>query len=304
MDKGDTVLDVYCRKPGDLSFVTLRDLHSFVCKERDVSFNTVSKACSKLTNKCADRQLIRELHGLGGISGVSATSFLYIKAENLAASLNSVKMSASRVQQVSDALHAMQASLYARQSAAQQQLTALQGQQQNLAKDPEPSVTIGKPASATLPIPVVVNQAGRQRAIPDDAPVMSSSTTGGDVNPLQSLLQYGSDSEASDAEDTVPRFHANYAPVCSHESGQDNTVQQQPPMNTQQTSPAQAQPRTQYMKPLEQRYTSIPDIDWRQRCPHLMPEGGSEKKALKWDDLAGTPVRCGRNRNGERLCMW
>lgn len=305
LQNGEASLYVYSLKPGDLSFVTLRDLHAFVCKERKVAFNTVSKACVKLSNKCVDRELIQELVDMEGPLGKSTTCFRYIKTHFLSESLKKLQMSNSKVKEVSDALEALQSSAYARQSAAVQQLTTrTRPPRQGRVVDAVPSIALRRSSSAqslACNTPTALNH---QRATPDLSLLRKSSMhSGSDVNPLLSLLPYGSDSDTSDDGDFVPGYEENdfmpAAPAHSDESGKDDSVQQQLPVQAQRNVLVPDKQPMQYMKPLEQRYTSIPAIDWRQRCPHLLAEDDSEagskkqgpkKKGSKKADLEDTSI--------------
>lgn len=288
LGNGEASLNIFDQRPGNLSFITLRDFHAFVCKEQEVAFNTVSKACKKMSKKCVDRRLIQELHSLGGLSGISTTAFLYIRTRDLTESLKRVKISDSRIQEVSTALEALQASVYARQSAARQQLAAVQAAHQQ-----PPTVVV---QSITGPIPsaqTAARQPSQPRAAPDLSPRMNSGHT---VNPLLSLLQYESDTDECDSE-SVPGLAENMAAYMqaadSAKSNQGNIqlaqqheeeiqVQHMLP-DPSQSPPAQVH---QYMQPLQQQYTSIPDIDWTKRCPHLLSGPTTVSKA----ELAGTPV--------------
>lgn len=275
---GEAGLNVFCQLPEGLSFVTLRDLHAFVCKERQVSFNTVSNACKKVSKKCVDRKMIQDMSSIAGLSGNSASSFLYIKTRDLSQALMRLKIPDARIQQVSDAFDAQRNSVYARQSAAQQQLASMAPPQQQ-----PPQVV---PGVTHQPHPVhiaPVRQPSPVPASPHLSACENKSSDHSDVNPLLGLLQYDSESESHDTGDMsdLPvdseELHAQ-----SEDSGLAGMQQEQ---QSARNVTEQAQKIKQPLR-LEQHYTSIPDIDWAQRCPHLL----TGRATITSQMLAGTPV--------------
>lgn len=327
---GEAELNVYSQAPGKLSFVTLKDLYDFVSKERTLAYNTMKTACNKFSVKCMDRQLIEDMSRFKGAGGRHATSFLYIKTKKLVAALRKLDLPENKVMMVHDALAAVQESVYARQQVVHQQLAAASKQQPIALASGQPEIAVhvqlatpageanaGSRSNAPQPAqPLFIQPAPASR--PNQLQTRQGfmkATTDSDKHLLLSLLPYGSDSEEDVPQTQAPSASAvvPLQPESSSSDSQDEEPNSQGScIQDQQPSPGRAlaltglsgldsgsrphdakQPTQQLqpLRPLEQTYTSIPDVDWSQRCPELLAKRTPINHAL----LSGTPVRTGVN---------